>query len=213
MPDKLEIRRVLCGAYGENAYLVFAPGADEAVLIDPGDGLAALRQALAASGRKFGAILLTHGHFDHTLAAGPLARESGALVYAHADDLSMVEDARLNVYDAAAATLPAPAGVGARPYLAADGEAFAVCGLSLRLLHTPGHTPGSVCLYSEADGTLFSGDTLFARGYGRTDLPGGSDAQMLASLRALFALPEETRVLPGHGGETTLGREKRYYRL
>ena len=213
MPEDLQIRRVLCGAYGENAWLVRAEGAEASVLIDPGDGLDALKAALAANGHPLGAILLTHGHFDHTLAAGILAHAHGVPVYIHADDLDMLEDPCRNAYDALAAALPCPQNVGAQPYPAGDGEALSVCGLELRLLHTPGHTPGSVCLYDEAHAALFSGDTLFAAGYGRTDLPGGSDRDMYASLLRLFRLPEDVRVLPGHGGETTLGREKRYYRF
>ena len=213
MPEALEIRRVLCGAYGENAWLVRAAGAERALLIDPGDGLESLEAELAASGWTLGAILLTHGHFDHTLAAGILRQQYGVPVYVHAADLDMVEDPARNAYDAYAARLPSPTGVGAAPYPVGDGEALALCGLSLRLLHTPGHTPGSVCLYDEANAVLFSGDTLFARGYGRTDLPGGSDREMYASLLRLFRLPEDVRVCPGHGGETTIGREKRLYRL
>ena len=213
MPDSLEICRVLCGAYGENAYIVRAVDAPKCVLVDPGDGLAAIETALTAAGCPLGAILLTHGHFDHTLAAGVLARKHGVPVYIHADDLDMLEDPRRNAYDAMAATLPSPTGVGAAAYPAGDGEAFSVCGLTFTLLHTPGHTPGSVCLYDEAHAVLFSGDTLFSMGYGRTDLPGGSDAQMYASLLRLFRLPEGVRVLPGHGGETTISREKRRYRL
>ena len=214
MAEELLLRRVLCGAYEENAWLVGAAGEDTAVLIDPGDGLAELRAALAASGRRLGAILLTHGHFDHTLAAGPLARESGAPVYVHPADLAMVEDARLNAFNPMAADLPCPADVGAEVYPVSDGEIFSACGLSFRLMHTPGHTPGSVCLYDADNGLLFSGDTLFAMGYGRTDLPGGSDEEMSASLLRLFTtLPGTTRVLSGHGKETSIGREAGYYRF
>ena len=209
----LQIRRVLCGAYGENAWLVRAENAPACVLIDPGDGLNALEAALADMAAPLGAILLTHGHFDHTLAAGPLAKKHGVPVYVDAADLDMVEDPRRNAYDEMAASLPCPRDVGAVPYPVGDGELLSVCGLSLRLLRTPGHTPGSVCLYDEGHGVLFSGDTLFARGYGRTDLPGGSDRQMAASLMRLFGLPGTVRVCPGHGGESSLAVEKRYYRF
>ena len=206
----LEVRRVLCGVYGENAWLVRRPGADRLLIVDPGDGLEALETAIREMNAAPAAILLTHGHFDHTLAAGPLAAKYACPVYVHPLDLDMVEDEALNVYDALAADLPAPKGVGARPYPEGD---FAPAGIALQVLHTPGHTPGSCCLYAPEDGTLFSGDTLFAAGYGRMDLPGGSPEDLRRSLPRLLALPEETRVCPGHMGETTIGRERRRYGL
>ena len=182
MAEELLLRRVLCGAYEENAWLVGAAGEDTAVLIDPGDGLAELRAALAASGRRLGAILLTHGHFDHTLAAGTLAQEYGAPVYVHPADLAMVEDARLNAFNPMAADLPCPADVGAEVYPVSDGEIFSACGLSFRLMHTPGHTPGSVCF--DTGEILFTGDTLFDGSCGLLRLHNGDRR----GLRAFFSL-------------------------
>jgi hydroxyacylglutathione hydrolase len=190
----LDIKRVVCGAYQENAYIV---GGD--IVIDPGDDLEALVMA-APSPR---AVLLTHGHFDHMLAAGELQKKFGVPVYVHEEDAPMLADGTLAAYNAAFANLPMPEGIKWRRY---EDEIF-----GFRVIHTPGHTRGSVCLYSQAEKLLFSGDTLFRAGYGRTDLPGGSDREMYDSLAGLLALPGDTRVLPGHGGETTIGIECRRY--
>lgn len=208
---KLDISCIVCGMYGANAWLVSAPGREDALVIDPGDGLDVLEKAIAESGKKLGAILLTHGHFDHTLAAGELSRRHGAQIYVHAGDLDMVEDERLNVYNPAVSALPAPKDFGAKAFDAADGGKVTLCGVEFALLHTPGHTPGCVCFYAEDAGVIFSGDTLFASGYGRTDLPGGSMAALRSSLIGLLQLPGTVEVCPGHGGTSTIARERRVY--
>lgn len=190
----LEIQRVVCGAYRENAYVVNGD-----VLIDPGDDLAALRAACP----RPRVILLTHGHFDHMLAAETLQGESGAQVYIHEDDAAMLCDAELSMYDPAVARLPMPTKIEYRTY----GDSLE----NFRVIHTPGHTPGSVCLYDAAEGILISGDTLFRAGFGRTDLAGGSMSQMISSIRRLFRLPPETAAYPGHGETTTLGEERGRY--
>ena len=211
MQETLFVRCITCGMYGANAWLVGLPERDDALLIDPGDDLDALEAAIAQSGKKLSAILLTHGHFDHTLAAGELSRRHGAQIYIHAGDLDMVENERLNVYNPAVSALPAPANFGAKAFAAADGEKFTLCGVEFALLHTPGHTPGCACFYAEEHSVLFSGDTLFASGFGRTDLPGGSMAQLRKSLIRLLQLPGEVQICPGHGGTSTIARERRVY--
>ena len=203
-----DIRRICCGAYQENAYLVCPQGRTDAFAVDPGDDLPALRRAIAGSGRSLAAILLTHGHFDHMLAAQPLAEESGATVYIHAADAEMLDDADKCAYSPEVSRLRPPRGLARVPY----GETVEVCGQALRVLHTPGHSRGSVCLLAEGN-ILFSGDTLFCAGYGRTDLHGGDDAQMLRSLKARISIPGETVVLPGHGPATTIAAERRRYGL
>lgn len=190
----LDIERVVCGAYQENAYVV---GGE--IVIDPGDDL----EAILAAVKRPRAILLTHGHFDHMLAAGELQKKFGAEVYIHEADAGMLANPALSMYDPAASSLPMPTGIRFRVYEGAF-EHF-------RVIHTPGHTPGSVCLHDEAAGVLFSGDTLFRAGFGRTDLAGGSMSQLISSLRRLFQLPLETAVLPGHGEETTIGAERGRY--
>ena len=206
---KYEIKPVLCGLYQENAYLLCPEGTGDALLIDPGDDLNALKRALEASGRTLRAILLTHGHFDHMLAAQPLSRITGAPVYVHPLDQELLCDEDKNAYDLNCASLPCPADFEAEEL----EDEIEVCGLRFRVLHTPGHTRGSVCYYDAENGILFSGDTLFCAGFGRMDLYGGSPAQMRTSLRSLFELPEDTQVCCGHGPMTGIQAEKRRYSL
>ncbi len=203
----IQITAVSCGVIQENAYIVSREGRNDCVVVDPGDDFHKLRQALG--GRTVGAILLTHGHFDHILAAGPLGEATGAAVYIHEADAEMLNDSVLNGYAGLMGGFVQGPDVEARPL----GERFEACGLDFAVLHTPGHSRGSVCLYLPDEGVLFSGDTLFEAGYGRVDLHGGDMRQMMGSLKALFALPGETRVYPGHGGETTIARERERYRL
>lgn len=203
----LKIETIVCGALEENAYIVSREGEQSAFLIDPGDDYAALVRAL--SGRRLEAICLTHAHYDHTLAAPGLIADTGAKLYGGAKDIPALNDARLNLYAPEWSRLPAPQGLKAIAY----GEELEVCGVRLQVIPTPGHTPGGVCLYAKDEGVLFSGDTLFCAGYGRVDFPGSNAADMRSSLLKLFALPGETRVLPGHGEGTTIARERARYGL
>lgn len=191
----MKIERIVCGAYAENAYCI-----DGELLIDPGDDLPTL--ARLAGGIK--AILLTHGHFDHMLAAEELQKRTGVPVYVHPLDAPMLSDASLSAYNPEVSSLPQPGHIACTAY----PESL----FGFRVLHTPGHTPGSVCLYHEEEKVLFSGDTLFQAGFGRTDLAGGSMHQLLSSLRTLLALPRDVRVYPGHGESTTIDEECRRYR-
>jgi len=204
---RVNIQAVSCGIIQENAYIVSRDGRDDCVVIDPGDDFAKLRKALG--NRPVGAILLTHGHFDHILAAGPLSQATGAPVYIHEADAEMLNDSTLNGYADLMGGFAQGPEVTALPL----GEAIQASGLDFAVLHTPGHSKGSVCLYLKDEGVLFSGDTLFEAGYGRVDLYGGDMRAMLNSLKSLFDLPGDTRVCPGHGGETTIARERARYRL
>ena len=201
------ILAVSCGMIQENAYIVAREGRDDCAVIDPGDDYPKLKRAIGD--RRVGAILLTHGHFDHILAVGPMADEFAAPVYIHAGDAEMLNDSRLNGFsDLMGGVVEGPALV-AKPF----GDALEACGLRFTVLHTPGHSKGSVCLYLEDEGALFSGDTLFEAGFGRTDLYGGDHRALVASLKSLLTLPGETRVYPGHGGATTIARERARYKL
>lgn len=202
------IQKIACGLLQENCYIVQAEGRDDCVVVDPGDDYSKLKTAIGE--RRVGAILLTHGHFDHIMAAGPLAADCGAPVYVGAADEEMLNDAEKSGY---AGMMGNPRAdwppIGATPY----GDGVSVCGMDFTVLPTPGHSRGSVCLYLEGEGVLFSGDTMFRAGYGRLDLYGGNMRSMIDSLKKLFALPQGVKVYPGHGDATTIGEERARYRL
>ena len=204
----IQIRTIVCGDIQENAYLAYVEGRDDCVLVDPGDDYIKLRDALGP--RRLAAILLTHGHFDHILAAGRLARDTGAPVYAAREDMEMLNDPRINglgdLMDSFA--MPGPA-IEAEPF----GEKLSAAGMEFEIIPTPGHTRGSVCLRVIGEDVLFTGDTLFRAGFGRMDLHGGSERDMMRSLMKLFGLPPELKVWPGHGMPTTIGEERSRYRL
>ncbi|MBQ8506871.1 MAG: MBL fold metallo-hydrolase [Clostridia bacterium] len=206
---KYSIQTIVCGAYQENCYMLCPEGSSDALLIDPGDDLFALKRALSENGKTLKAILLTHGHFDHILSAEALSRITGAPVYVHEKDEELLCDDVKNGYNAMCSTQPSPTA------LVADflEDTISISGISFKVLHTPGHTKGSVCFYDAENAALFSGDTLFCAGFGRMDFYGGSPASMRQSLRMLFNLPGNTRVYSGHGCETTIAAERQRYNL
>ena len=205
-----DIRTISCGNLAENAYLVCPEGRDDAFIVDPGDGLHPLMLALQASKRKLAAILLTHGHFDHILAAQPLNELHDAAVYIHALDAEMLDNPNKSSSMPDICHLDPPEDLPREHY----GSTLEVCGVKLQVIHTPGHSKGSVCLYDPEGKIMFSGDTIFRAGYGRSDLHGGNNLDLIRSLKSLLTtLPEETIVLSGHGNETTIGLEKRRYGL
>ncbi len=179
----------------------------EALVIDPGDEVERIQEALVRRGLKVKAIVVTHAHLDHVGGAQKLKASTGAPVYMNAADRQLL--ASLDV-QALWLGMRAPE----KPDIdvdAREGEAVRLGGAEFRMLHTPGHTPGSISLWIPAEGKVIAGDTLFRDSIGRTDLPGGNGRQILASIRdKLLALPEETLVFPGHGDETTIGREKEF---
>lgn len=182
------------GAYQTNCYIVWGEGSDDCIVIDPGYNAWQVLQSVEDLGKTVSAILLTHGHFDHVGAVRDMVAETDCPVYLHEQELSQPEQMT--------------AGPLYYTHTYGEGDVLKLAGLSLRVLHTPGHTPGSVCLLTE--GVLFSGDTLFQSSIGRTDFPGGSFPQMQKSLRRLKEIPENLRVLPGHGDGTTLDAERKY---
>jgi glyoxylase-like metal-dependent hydrolase (beta-lactamase superfamily II) len=201
------VRTVPVGPLQCNCSIVADVEAGEAVVIDPGDEADRILLALAATKCRAVALLHTHGHFDHIGATASVKRATGAAIRIHAADRPL--------YDA----LPAQAsyfGLSAEPPFPpdggfTDGESISVGHFRLEAIHTPGHTPGSTCFRLDGESpVLFSGDTLFRRSIGRTDLWGGDTETILASIRRkLFTLPPELKVVCGHGPDTTVGEERR----
>ena len=186
-----------------NVYLIVDEASHQAAAIDTGLGSTELLAKAEGLGARIGVILNTHGHPDHTADDGPLKSATGAkLGIFEVDAYRLERNAKESRW-----FLPAPPPAVTPDLLLKEGTTVAVGGITLETLHTPGHTEGSCCFYDEADGLLFSGDTLFAGSCGRTDTLGASPAKMKASLQRLARLPPETLVLPGHGPSTTIGKE------
>lgn len=193
----MEIKRIFVGELHTNCYIIECKG--ETAVIDPGsDG----EKILAHTGGKpVSKIFLTHGHFDHILAANYLKKETGAKLYISEDDATLLQDSEKNLY--------AEFNRGSEGFLSVEPDYFYNDTVTLgdtefEVIKTPGHTNGSICLYG--DGELFSGDTLFAGSIGRTDR--GSFDEIMRSLWKLMLLDDETKVHPGHGFSTTIGKER-----
>jgi glyoxylase-like metal-dependent hydrolase (beta-lactamase superfamily II) len=196
--------RIEVGAFppwDTNAYLVWDGSAPEALVLDPGmNSTDSLVARAAASGLRVHLIANSHGHIDHIFDNGPLKRATNAPLAIHPDDAYRLDGRNNYGFEIEQVT--------AERQLR-EGERVEVGRLAFEVLHTPGHTEGSVCLYEPTHRLLLAGDVLFAGSYGRTDLPGGDSAAMVESLARLARdLQDDVRVLPGHGPETTIGRER-----
>jgi hydroxyacylglutathione hydrolase len=202
-PDPRHAARIEVGAFGPwqtNAYLVWDGRSPDALVLDPGMGAAdPLLERVAANGLRLHLVANSHGHIDHIFDNAPLMRGSGAPLAIHPDDAYRLDGRNSYGFELEAVTAT---------HDLREGEQLRIGDLVFDILHTPGHTEGSACLYEERAGLLLAGDVLFAGSYGRTDLAGGNDEQMVASLaRMARELPPSVRVLPGHGPETTIERE------
>jgi len=197
----LRVEQLPLGPIGTNCYVVRADASSaEAAVVDPSGEANELRLLLAGLGTRCAGILVTHGHWDHLVGVAELAEGTGAPVY-------MAEGERVLLESPGGFT---PPGISLPPYtpdvLLRGGEAVEVAGIEFDVLSVPGHSPAHLAYH--ADGSLFSGDVLFAGSVGRTDLPGADWNTLVASIRSLVeALPPETVVYPGHGPATTLGDE------
>jgi glyoxylase-like metal-dependent hydrolase (beta-lactamase superfamily II) len=201
----VDVRGFTVGPVQENTWLVRRDGADRALMIDPGDEADRLLGVMEELGVGLDAILLTHTHFDHVGAVAPVARATGAPVYCPKIEVGVLADIMSFV----------PwAGFGPFESYDADetlegGERLSLAGLDIDVIFTPGHSPGHVTYAVEGEGALLSGDVLFQGSVGRTDLPGGDTATLMASIAGLLdRFDDDTVVYPGHMGVTTLGRER-----
>ncbi len=189
-----------CSIFGDEA-------GGEAFVVDPGDEIDAILGVLERHRLKVRAIVVTHAHIDHIGGAHKLKSRTGAPVYMNDNDQGLYDQIEMQ---AQWLGIPAPERTEIDS-AARDGDLLRLGAAEFTVLHTPGHTQGSLCLWIPAENKLVAGDTLFRESIGRTDLPGGDGRRILASIHEkLFPLPEETLVFPGHGPATTIGHEKRY---
>ena len=204
----MRIERLVLTRAESNCWLIGADAgsaSDEALIVDPGDDDARIAACLAELGWRPTLIVITHAHWDHVNACAALSRRLGVEVAMHPADAELLRAAPEVTFARTGLLGPAPPSA-LRPL--AHGEVLRVGGEPLQVLHTPGHTPGSICLV--ADGVVFSGDTLMPGWVGRTDMPGGDQHAMRQSLwQCLLALPDATRVYPGHLEVTSIGIERR----
>jgi hydroxyacylglutathione hydrolase len=203
---ELEVRGVVVGLFRENCWVVGSRQRGEACVIDPGDEPEEILALARDMGVRITRVVASHAHLDHIMVARDIIEATGAPFLMHASDLFIAD----NMSESARSWLGREVPPAPRPdAFPVDGQDLEIAGVSVRVIHTPGHTPGSLCLYTPDAGLLFSGDTLFRESIGRTDLPGGDTGQILRSIsQRLFALPDDTRVLPGHMQETTIAYER-----
>ncbi len=194
------------GPFQENCYLIGDELTMSGVLIDPGDEGVRIISEVKKSNLKLLAIWNTHAHLDHVGAVQMVKEEFGIPFYLHADDELLLKNVPRQAAMFGLASPPVP---GIDSYLKAPSE-LCLGKLSVRVFHTPGHSPGSVCFYIESEKVVIGGDVLFNGSIGRTDLPGGNCDTLLESIKTnLFTLPDDTIVYPGHGPSTAIGFEKR----
>jgi glyoxylase-like metal-dependent hydrolase (beta-lactamase superfamily II) len=203
---ELEVRGVVVGLFQENCWIVGSRRRGEACVIDPGDEPDEILALARDMGVRITRVVASHAHLDHIMAARAVVETTGAPFLLHASDLPIAESMPISARMWLGHDVPPAPPPDAFP---TDGQDLEIAGVTLRVIHTPGHTPGSLCLYAAEAHLLFSGDTLFRESIGRTDLPGGNTEQILRSIsQRLFALPDDTRVLPGHMQETTIAHER-----
>ncbi|MCD7709038.1 MAG: MBL fold metallo-hydrolase [Clostridiales bacterium] len=203
---KLKINHYVVGSVQTNCYFAINEETDEAIIIDPGAAAEQLSECIKKDNLKPVAIILTHGHFDHAGAAEELAQRYGIKIYAHEDDEETLKIPEMNV-----STLTGVPETYHADEFFEDNQEIELAGFKIKVLHTPGHTPGGCCYYFPEEGVVFSGDSLFCHSIGRTDFPKGSESQLVRAVKdKLMTLPDGTRVYPGHDSETTIADERMY---
>ena len=196
----------LClGPFQVNCYILASGNNSKAIIIDPGDEEKKIRRVLEIQRLEPALIINTHGHIDHIGCNDKF----GVPIYIHRLDLAMLKDPKLNL---SSFLHPSPYNIVSQIKEIEDREVIELGQMQLEVMHTPGHTPGGICLLLKKpqNKILFSGDTLFYQGIGRTDFPGADEGQLIKSIKEkLFKLPEDTIIYPGHGASSTIGQEKK----
>lgn len=201
----MKVERFATGILSTNCYLAICEETKKTVVIDPAACPSYLMEHMKTEGLQVEAILLTHGHFDHTMGIEGFLREYPVPVYACEAEKEILSTPRKNL----SLTYTKGYSFEGATFLR-DGQELELAGCIFRMIHTPGHTPGGCCYYVESEQILFSGDTLFQNSIGRADFPESDPQALLDAIREkLFVLPDEVLVYPGHMGETTIGHEKR----
>ena len=205
------VETLVVGAIQTNCYVVGDERTGEGMIVDPGGDAGQILAAVERLQLQVRYVVNTHAHFDHTLANGEVMRDLGKRQETPPRLAVHAADAPMLAQGGGARWFGMPSAPSPQPeLLVEDGDVLGVGPLSFQVLHTPGHSPGSISLYCAAEKALFDGDVLFRQGVGRTDLPGGSWRTLLQAIQGrLFALPDDTVVYPGHGPATTIGWEKR----
>ena len=202
------VKRLVVGPLQANCYLLADEAAGQVAIIDPGGEGERIQAMIEEEGWKPVALVNTHGHIDHIAANAFLMKTYAMPLMIHAEDGASLTDADLNLSSLGIGSVSSPPA----DRLLHEGDIIEVGGLDLRVLHTPGHSPGGICLHLELKDEpdiVFTGDTLFAGGIGRTDFPGGSMEELMRSIRTkLLTLPGDTIIYPGHGPPSTIAREK-----
>ena len=200
--DIMILKKLVTGSFATNCYIVGSDSDKVGMIIDPGDEARQILDNVKDLGLDIKLIVLTHGHFDHLGALKEVKEATGAELAVHADDASYLQERPLKTTFG----FPYP-DTPPIDRLLNGGDSMDIGDLNFSVIHTPGHSPGGICLLGQ--GVVFSGDTLFNYGIGRTDFPGGSHDQLLNSIHTqLMVLPDDTAVYPGHGPDTTIGTER-----
>ncbi len=204
--NNLKLDTIVLGVVQTNTYIISNPEQGEAIVIDPSDAAGRLLEYLKTNDLVCKGILLTHGHFDHILAAKELKESTQAPIYAHEAEARLLGDEKLNASDFIQKRVSLQPDI-----LLKDEELLRLAGFKIKVLHTPGHTAGGACYYFEDYKTLISGDTLFYEDIGRWDLPTGDHRQLVEAIdRKLMSLEDSVKVYPGHGQPTTIGHERKH---
>jgi len=204
MDNRLIIKRLVVGSLSANCFIVGEEVGAEGMVIDPGGNGEQILRAIADSGLDIKIIVLTHGHSDHIAALYEIQAKTGAEVAIHLADADFLEgNGSVSSQFGISYRTPHPP-----DRLLREGDEIAIGHTSFKVIHTPGHTPGSICLLTA--GKVFTGDTLFRRGIGTTLMPGSSRSELINSIQTrLMVLLDDTAIYPGHGRETTIGAERR----